>query len=64
MEVIYRMPSLVGVVMTTNLTAMLVPVSVSKLRVNTVPELFSLKMMKTRKVQSMDVNGEQKLWYV
>ena len=63
-ETIYRMPSLVGVAMTANLTTMLLPVSVSRLTLKTVPSMFSLKMLRDRRIDTMNLACEQKLKYV
>ena len=60
-EAIYRMPSLAGVAMTANLTTMLLPVSVSRLTLKTVPSIFSLKMLRERRVDTMNMTCEQKL---
>ncbi len=60
-EVIYRMPSLVGVTMTANLTSMVMPVSVSKLTAEVKPGLLTPKSLLFQQRDSVHVTAENKL---
>eukprot|EP00794_Sanderia_malayensis_P007835 gene7835-8685_t len=60
-EVIYRMPSLIGVTMTANLTSIILPVSSTVLKAEVKPGLFTPKSLLWKQRDSVHVSAEHRL---